>query len=86
MTATEERLSLSPEFVARNWLQGIGYGYAMGRIAAGDLRIDHADASDFGDVYAAKHERALDLDELYAEFVAAHEEANESNESEGDSQ
>ena len=70
MTATEERLSLSPEFVARNHLHGIGYGYALGRISAGDIRIEGTDADDFGDYYAAKHERALDLDELYAEFVA----------------
>jgi hypothetical protein len=70
VTATEERLSLSPEFVATNRLQAEGQGYAKGRIAAGDLRLDHADAHDFGQYYAAKHERALDLDELYAEFVA----------------
>jgi len=32
------------------------------------------DAADFGDYYAAKHERALDIDELFAEFAAAREE------------
>lgn len=74
MTATEERLSLSPEFVARNHLQGIGYGYALGRAAQGDVRVQGTDAIDFGDYYAAKHSRALDLDELYAEFAAAREE------------
>ena len=73
MTATEDR-TIRPEFVAKYGLQAEGRGYAKGRIAAGDVRIEGADADDFGDYYAAKHERALDLDELYAEFVAASEE------------
>jgi hypothetical protein len=70
VTATEER-TITPRFVAVNRLQGIGYGYALGRIAAGDVRIEGTDADDFGDYYAAKHARALDIDELYAEFVVA---------------
>jgi hypothetical protein len=74
VTATEERLSLSPEFVAKAGLEREGTGYVKGRIDAGDLRLDYVDAYDFGLFYAARHERALDLDELYAEFVAAHEE------------
>jgi len=80
VTATEERLSLRPEFVAKTVLEREGTGYVKGRIAAGDLRLDYADASDFGDYYAAKHERALDIDELYDEFI------HQRNESEGDSQ
>ena len=73
MTATEDRLSLTPEFVAKHHLHGVGYGYALGRLAAGDWRIE-GDADRFGDFYAAHHSRALDLDELYAEFVALREE------------
>lgn len=71
MTATEERLS--PEFVAKAGLQAEGRGYAKGRLAAGDLRIE-SDEDRFGDFYAAKHSRALDLDELYDQFVAEREE------------
>ena len=71
MTAAEERLSLSPAFVAEQRLKAIGEGYVSGRIDAGDLRLDHIDGMDFGDYYAAKHSRALDLPELYAEFVAS---------------
>lgn len=71
MTATEERLSLSPEFVAKSQMECEGTGYVKGRIAAGDLRLDYVDAYDFGQFYAARHERALDIDELYADFVAA---------------
>lgn len=71
MTAVEDRLS--PEFVATYGLQAEGRGYAKGRLAAGDLRIE-ADEDRFGDFYAANHSRPLDLDELYAEFVAQREE------------
>lgn len=83
MTATEDRLS--PEFVAKSGLEREGTGYVKGRIDAGDLRLDYIDAYDFGQFYAAKHERALDLPELYAEFVAQRQEANDSNDSEGES-
>jgi len=72
VTATEDRIT--PRFVAVNRLQAEGQGYAKGRIAAGDVRIEGTDASDFGDYYAAHHSRPLDLDELYAEFVAECEE------------
>lgn len=70
MTATEER-TITPRFAAINRLQGIGYGYALGRAAAGDVRVQGNDAGDFGDYYAAHHSRPLDIDELFAEFIAA---------------
>ncbi len=54
-----------------------GYGYALGRAAAGDVRVQGNDAGDFGDYYADRHSRPLDIDELYAEFVAQREEARE---------
>jgi hypothetical protein len=69
VTATEDR-TITPRFVAVNHLRGVGYGYALGRAAQGDVRVQGNDASDFGNYYAAKHERDLDLDELYDEFVA----------------
>lgn len=72
MTATEER-TIRPEFVAKYGLQAEGRGYAKGRLAAGDFRVE-GDEDRFGDYYADQHERDLDLDELYAEFVAAREE------------
>lgn len=79
MTATEER-TITPRFAAINRLQGIGYGYALGRAAAGDVRVQGNDAGDFGDYYAAHHARPLDIDELFAEFI------NQRNDSEGESQ
>lgn len=90
MTTTEDKVSVS--FLAEQRLKAIGEGYVSGRIDAGDLRLDHIDGMDFGDFYAAKHSRVLDLPELYAEFVAqreeqrAAEEANDTNDSEGESQ
>lgn len=77
MTATEER-TIRPEFLATYGLRREGYGYALGRAAAGDVRVQGNDASDFGDYYAAKHSRALDIDELFAEFI------NQRNDSEGE--
>lgn len=79
MTATEER-TITPRFAVLHRLQGVGYGYALGRAAAGDVRVQGNDASDFGDYYADRHSRDLDIDELFAEFI------NQRNDSEGESQ
>ncbi|MGW4525132.1 hypothetical protein [Amycolatopsis sp. NPDC004378] len=70
MTATEER-TITPRFAAINHLRGVGYGYALGRAAQGDVRVQGNDAGDFGDYYATHHSRPLDIDELFAEFIAA---------------
>lgn len=79
MTATKER-TIRPEFVAVAVLQAEGRGYAKGRLAAGDLRIE-SDEDRFGDYYAAHRERALG--ELYVEFVALREEQRAAEEEAG---
>lgn len=69
MTATEP-VKVSAEFAVKHHLEGVGYGYAQGRIDAGDHRLGWIDASDFGEFFAAQHSRALDLPDLYEQFAA----------------